>query len=127
MKQIDEIAKDISEAARKINIPYMESLEYYINHADHVDWIQSPAARLGRGAIGLSDWSRFTPLFDYGYGSNLTLRSFVESSPIPLITIMPSMPCTPDVLDVVVQLDVESLERLVKDKELMAFVKHIHQ
>lgn len=122
-KEVHEIAQDIRKEASKINIPYMESLEYYLNNAKNVEWIESPAARLGRGAVGVSDWSRFVDNYDFGYGQYTALRSFVDTSPIPLITVMPY---TPDTIEVIIQLDIESLDRLVRDRDIMAYVKRIY-
>lgn len=106
-----------------MTVPYMESLEYYINNSANVEEITSPVSRLGRGAIGISDWSRFVNNYDVGHGQVLCLRSFVDTSPIPLITVMPYKA---DTVDVIIQLDNKSLKRLVQDREFMAFVKSIN-
>lgn len=101
----------------------MESLEHYFNTTENVENITSPISSLGRGAVGFSDWSRFVNNFDLGYGSYIRLRSFVETSPLALITVMPFLPET---IEVVIQLDRISMDRLVTDRDFMSFVKTIH-
>ncbi|KAI8080149.1 transferase [Gilbertella persicaria] len=122
-KSTYQIAKEIGIACKSITVPYMESLEYYFNTSKHLEHIVSPISRLGYGGVGISDWSRFLVDFDYGYGHYVAMRSFVDTSPIPLITIMPYKP---DRIEVIIQLDVKSLDRLLQDKELMQFVKCVN-
>lgn len=122
-KGLFQVAKELGDSIRSMTVPYMESLEYYINNSANVEEITSPVSRLGRGAIGISDWSRFVNNYDVGHGQVLCLRSFVDTSPIPLITVMPYKA---DTVDVIIQLDNKSLKRLVQDREFMAFVKSIN-
>ncbi|KAI8333491.1 transferase [Choanephora cucurbitarum] len=122
-KSVCQIAKEINIACKSVTIPYMESLEYYFNTSNNVESIVSPISRLGYGAAGLTDWSRFRENYDFGYGHFVRMRSFVESSPIPLITIMPSEKNT---IELVLQLDIYSIERLLKDRDFVKHVKCIH-
>ncbi|KAI8367337.1 transferase [Blakeslea trispora] len=122
-KSVCQIAKEISVACKSVTIPYMESLEYYFNTSENVESIVSPISRLGYGAVGISDWSRFNDNYNFGYGDFVRMRSFVETSPIPLITIMPS---PENVIELVLQLDVSGIDRLLQDKEFMQHVKSIH-
>lgn len=101
----------------------MESLEHYFNTSPNVEEITSPISSLARGAVGFSDWSRFVNNFDLGYGPYVRLRSFVETSPLALITVMPYLP---DTIEVIIQLDRRSMDRLVTDRDFMSYVKCIN-
>jgi hypothetical protein len=117
------VAKELRKCIRAIDIPYMESLEHYFNHSKNVEHIVGPVNRLAYGGVGFSDWSRFISNYDFGWGKHLCVRSFVETSPLPAITIMPYRPNT---VEIVIQLDTESMNRLIRDRDFMAYVKTIH-
>ncbi|GAA5798830.1 transferase [Helicostylum pulchrum] len=122
-KSLFEISKEINDKTHSINVPFMESLEYYFNHAENVENIFGPIHGLGKGAVGFSDWSRFVNNFDFGFGHYIRLRSFVQTSPMAMITVMPFLS---DTIEVIIQLDIKSLDRLIGDKEFMSYVKAIN-
>ncbi|KAI7888196.1 transferase [Mucor mucedo] len=122
-KGIFQVATELRAKTRSVTVPFMESLEHYFNTSPNVEEITSPISSLARGAVGFSDWSRFVNNFDLGYGPYVRLRSFVETSPLALITVMPYLP---DTIEVIIQLDRRSMDRLVTDRDFMSYVKCIN-
>jgi hypothetical protein len=122
-KGVFNVAKELRKNLKAMDIPYMESLEHYFNNSKNVEQIVSPIARVAYGGVGFSDWSRFVNNYDIGWGKHLCARSFVETSPLPLITILPYQPNT---IEVVIQLDNTCMDRLMRDRDFMTYVKTIH-
>lgn len=122
-KSIFDLATELRKQTHSVSVPFMESLEHYFNHAENVETIVGPIARLTRGGVGFSDWSRFVNNFDFGYGQHIRLRSFVDPSPMALITIMPFIV---DKIEVIINLDKRSMDRLITDRDFMSFVKCVN-
>lgn len=122
-KSLFELASEVHERTRSINVPFMESLEYYLNHSKQVESLVSPIHAIGKGAVGFTDWSRFAQPFDFGYGPYVRMRSFVQTSPLAIITVMPFLP---EAIEVIVQLDSKSINQLVTDREFISYVKAIN-
>lgn len=123
-KSIYQLAQEIRQASSQVTVPYLESLEYYFNHHPNVEDIASPIQRIMYGAVGMSDWSRFTEIYENGLGPWTTMRSYVDSSPLPLITFLTYTP--EGTMNVVIQLDCESMERLKKDPDFIKYIDAIN-
>ncbi|KAG0168928.1 hypothetical protein DFQ28_002446 [Apophysomyces sp. BC1034] len=110
-----ETAERLRHELNKITIPYMESLENYINSNPDPTRIVSPLPRTTPLAVGWSDWSHFTFPCDFGYGGYKVVRPYVEPTPYVLVITMPSFS---DELEILLQLDTASMQRLLSDTEL---------
>jgi hypothetical protein len=116
-KEIYNVTRELHKNLQAMDIPYVESLEHYFNNSKNVEHLVNPIALLAQGGVGFSDWSRFMNNYDLGWGKHTCIRSFVETSPLPAITILPYMPNT---IEVVIQLDAKS------DREFITYAKTVH-
>lgn len=122
-KSIFDLASELRKDINGVTVPYMESMEYYINHHDHVEELLNPLHRTRYGAIGITDWSRFTDRFDFGCGPCAVFRLAVDIEPMPILCT--SIGPAGD-LEIAIQLDPVSMDRLLKDRDFMKYISAVH-
>ncbi|KAI8139944.1 transferase [Fennellomyces sp. T-0311] len=116
-RKLSDSALRIRERVNSVDIEYVETLENYLNQIDDTSCILTPVRAFQRTHVGWTDWSRFTADLDFGYGKIVGFRSYVDPSPLALITVLPLHAN----FDIVVQLDPESMRRLEQDEELKKY------
>ena len=116
-RKLSKSALRIREKVNSIGYEYVETLEDYLNQVKDPSHVLTPVRAFQRNYVGWTDWSRFTADLDFGYGSAVAFRSYVDPSPLALITVLPLHAF----YDIVVQLDPESMKRLEADEELKKY------
>ncbi|KAI8992304.1 transferase [Pilobolus umbonatus] len=117
-----DLAVELSQKIESVDIPYIESLECYLNQAENVHEIMRPFGRLAMGAIGVSDWSRFIYNSDMSYGSHSVIRSYLDPSPFAIGIILPA---SDGLMDVAMQLDNISMDKLLTDPQFIQYVTSV--
>ncbi|CDH51197.1 predicted protein [Lichtheimia corymbifera JMRC:FSU:9682] len=112
-------AQRIREHVDQVNPEYMDSLEYYLNNVEDPSKVIPPVRRMTAKDVMWSDSSRFVFGYDVGYGKHSSVtRSW--SNPAPMAVIQ-GMPNYKGAFELVVQLDPESMERLMNDKQVQYY------
>ncbi|KAJ8651238.1 hypothetical protein O0I10_013295, partial [Lichtheimia ornata] len=113
------IAQRIREHVDKVNPEYMDSLEYYLNNLEDPSKVYPPVHRMTAKDVMWSDGSRFPFGYDVGYGKHSSVtRSWSDPVPMAVVAIAPNYK---GAFELVVQLDPESMERLMNDKQVQYY------
>ncbi|KAJ8656265.1 hypothetical protein O0I10_008059 [Lichtheimia ornata] len=114
------IAQRIREHVGKVNPEYMDSLEYYLNNQEDLTKVSQPVSRMTAKDVIWSDASRYVSDYDFGYGKHCSVtRNWTDPKPMAVVAGMPRN--NKGEFELVVQLDPESMERLMNDKQVQYY------
>ncbi|KAJ8656266.1 hypothetical protein O0I10_008060 [Lichtheimia ornata] len=112
-------AQRIREHVNKVNPEYMDSLEHYLNNLEDPSKVLPPLSQMTSKDVMWSDGSRFVAGYDVGYGKHSSVaRSWSNPMPVALVAMGPNYK---GAFELMVQLDPESMERLMNDKQVQYY------